>query len=160
MKPRRSRHCHYCDKCVNKFDHHCQWLSTCIGAKNLGLFYLLIMLLLTDIILIAVLNISAIVGEHRGKFSRVVCLSIAVSSLVFCLFIGLALLYLFYVQTVNMCKGLTTSERYSTNRDRDRMMSGGWVVNCRNMCLNSDSPKERKISTRDSMRYEVIVDNI
>lgn len=29
-----SRHCRFCDKCVLCFDHHCNWLNTCIGEKN------------------------------------------------------------------------------------------------------------------------------
>jgi Fe2+ or Zn2+ uptake regulation protein len=28
-----SRHCFICDRCVEGFDHHCQWLDSCIGAK-------------------------------------------------------------------------------------------------------------------------------
>lgn len=33
-QPLRVRHCHSCELCVSTFDHHCPWLSTCIGEKN------------------------------------------------------------------------------------------------------------------------------
>lgn len=40
-----SMHCRYCDKCVQKFDHHCMWLNTCIGERNYGYFFKTICLL-------------------------------------------------------------------------------------------------------------------
>lgn len=29
-----SYHCHSCDRCSEKFDHHCKYLNNCIGGKN------------------------------------------------------------------------------------------------------------------------------
>ncbi|GFE53624.1 DHHC zinc finger domain containing protein [Babesia ovis] len=37
-KPPRVKHCYECRRCVERFDHHCQWLSNCIGKHNYKMF--------------------------------------------------------------------------------------------------------------------------
>ena len=47
IRPRRSKHCYQCGKCIIKYDHHCIFTANCIGAHNHRLFilYLIIQLL-------------------------------------------------------------------------------------------------------------------
>ena len=40
LRPSESRHCYICNKCVDRFDHHCQWVNQCIGIGNHNVFYL------------------------------------------------------------------------------------------------------------------------
>lgn len=39
-KPDRTHHCSTCKRCVLKMDHHCPWLSTCLGLHNYKIFVL------------------------------------------------------------------------------------------------------------------------
>jgi palmitoyltransferase len=45
----RMKHCHDCGKCVATYDHHCHWLSNCVGEKNRPLFLLCLMANLLEI---------------------------------------------------------------------------------------------------------------
>lgn len=39
LRTPRSRHCAFCNGCVDRFDHHCPWVNNCIGRRNYRYFY-------------------------------------------------------------------------------------------------------------------------
>ena len=38
MRPPRSYHCGECGYCIEVHDHHCPWMGTCIGKRNIKYF--------------------------------------------------------------------------------------------------------------------------
>ena len=40
VTPERAKHCKLCEGCCRGFDHHCLWLTSCVGYNNHSMFVL------------------------------------------------------------------------------------------------------------------------
>ena len=148
MHPKRSKHCHYCDRCVFKFDHHCQWLSICIGGRNIGLFYVFIVGVLVVLSLMFTLDVISIVNEDDYYIFSVV-------SLVICFLLFVPVFLLFFIHTGNLCKGKTTNERFSEGRKDAGKSSGSCLANCYGMCFNKNTQDSLRVSFKTEQDYEI-----
>ena len=115
FRPPRTSHCAVCDNCVERFDHHCLWLGTCIGKKNYKYFYTLLGSLNINAIFqiifciwVLLIEIKKIKNkENKGYAFISIIGSIILYNLLFVvIFIG----KLFILHTYLVFKGLTFYE--------------------------------------------------
>ena len=134
MRPKESRHCFICDKCVDRFDHHCHWVNNCVGAGNHSFFYAYLLFIWSYIMFtcfIGVYNFNiqidqkqldklALRGEYVFNFSPKTAKILFDVAIVLILLISavfvLPLSVLLMVQTKNFLANKTTQARFKNNQ--------------------------------------------
>ncbi|KAI0525131.1 hypothetical protein KFK09_004522 [Dendrobium nobile] len=131
---KHSKHCRVCDKCVDHFDHHCRWLNNCIGRKNYGKFFLLmisaiLLLILQWSIGVMVLILcfldrkrySMDIKSKLGSSFSLAPFTVVVASCTFLAMLAtLPLAQLFFFHVLLIKKGISTYEYIVALREQEQ----------------------------------------
>ncbi|KAM3142661.1 hypothetical protein pb186bvf_005320 [Paramecium bursaria] len=119
LRPQRSRHCDICQKCVDRYDHHCPWLSNCIGKKNYRVFILFLIFIVTSFILELFIQLDAYLDDTTyftiisQEYSAMIVRDVFFYTLfILSVLLLLPVLGLLIYQVINLIRDQTTYERH------------------------------------------------
>ncbi|KAL4461582.1 hypothetical protein ABPG74_016206 [Tetrahymena malaccensis] len=166
VKPKRSRHCETCKKCIRVYDHHCPWINNCVGANNYKYFIMFILFMWCNMLiglLLIFLHITSSYSDEEVSHNNwifnwysdlssqtqdtIQIIKYIVSGIVTLLILFFFVLHsiLCFVQLNNLFLNQTTFERYNIHQQH-----GNEPENNGDGANNVSSKRSEQSSTTDA----------
>ena len=124
IRTTRSRHCSVCNRCVERFDHHCPWINNCVGLKTHNNFYVFVTFMVATLTICLTQSLYCLVVVLKyGYANSFVYRFVTVPSWAFFVMIGvqfivaalffIPVLWLCLIQSGNFANNKTTMERFT-----------------------------------------------
>ncbi|BBN08262.1 palmitoyltransferase ZDHHC13/17 [Marchantia polymorpha subsp. ruderalis] len=146
VRPLRSKHCASCNRCVEQFDHHCPWISNCVGKMNKWDFFVFLVMETCAMIIGASVTINRLYMDPHapggtGPWLRHVGANHpgALAFLLFDVFLFFGVATLTGMQAAQIARNITTNEmtnslRYNYLKGTDGRFRNPYDHGCRKNC--------------------------
>lgn len=142
-RPPRSSHCAVCNTCIDTMDHHCPWVSNCIGRRNYKYFFSFLVSLTLHMLVILSLCLTLVLLNKDNLANIPMLAAIVLIILISILIIPIGGLTGFHIILVS--RGRTTNEQVTGKfRTGVNPFDEGLFTNCAKILFSSTPPSYMK----------------
>ena len=114
LKTVKIKHCHICKKCIDGFDHHCNWIDNCVGDKNSMLFIIFVLIIIINLGFSYYVSLKSFLienGNSNNNYYSVFLFSwfyyftikdmVSIFIMTICIIFIIPVCYVFWIQIIN-----------------------------------------------------------